>query len=88
MIRFFYLLILLIFGYASVGRVVTRILGIGDDGMIAFYFTKKRGRTAKCTTSFFPFIVLALSLIVNTGTFNNAKLVIYYDITKKQGIFF
>ena len=28
--------------------------------------------------------MLALSLIVNTGTFNNAKLVIFYDIKKRR----
>ena len=28
--------------------------------------------------------MLALSLIVNTGTFNNAKLAIFYDIKKRR----
>ena len=43
---------------------------------------KKRGRAAKCTTSFFPFIVLAMSLKVITGTFDVAKVLLFYDITK------
>ena len=46
------------------------------------FILKKRGRAAECTTSFFPFIVLALSLRVNTGTFDVAKVLLFYEITK------